>query len=340
MQQVTMGKTGLQVSPLGMGVIAISRVEWQESIDIVRGVRDLGINWFDTAQAYGDTELRLGEALRDVRDEVIIVSKSGASTPDKLAAQFDDRLKRLGTDHLDVFLFHNISAVEDDSFFSPGGLLEVAEDAVRAGKVRFLGFSAHRVGRAIKALGVPSFSVAMVPINFISREFVDGEFMTLARERNVAVLGMKPMGGGRIEDPELCLKFLKTYPDVIPCIGVASVAEMAENVRYWERSGPLTPADHAEMARLRDELGSRFCRGCMYCMPCPEGISIWPVTFTKVFLRQFPRDRMIGWYQEKMDRARGCTECRECVEKCPYDLEIPEMLKENIAFYEEFVLSG
>lgn len=336
MNKVTMGKTGLQVSPLGMGVVPISRLAWNESIDVIRGVIDLGINWFDTARSYGETELRLGEALRGKREEVIIISKSLAETPEELKTHIDEILERLKTDYLDVFLFHMGKAVEAESFFAPGGLLEIAEDAVKAGKIRFLGFSAHSVGLAVKALDVESFSVAMVPANFISREFIDGDSRVKAQDKGVAVLAMKPFGGGRIENPKLCLKFLKTYPGVFPCTGIEKVSEMAENIKTWDECGPLTPQDFAEMEKLRNLLGDRFCRGCGYCMPCPQEIRIWPVTFAKVYARQVPRDFYLSWYRDMIDHAKTCVECRECEEKCPFHLSIPEMLKENVAFFEEF----
>ena len=336
MNRVTMGKTGLRVSPLGMGVIPITRGTWNESIDVIRGVLDLGINWFDTARAYGDTELRLGEALRGKRDEVIIISKSFTETPEELKTHIDEILVRLETDYLDVFLFHGGNAVEAESFFAPGGLLEIAEDAVKAGKIRFLGFSAHSVDLAVKALDVESFSVAMVPANFVSREFLDGDFLVKAQDKGVAVLAMKPFGGGRIENPKLCLKFLKTYPGVFPCTGIEKVSEMAENIRTWEESGPLIPQDLAEMERLRDLLGDRFCRGCGYCMPCPQEIRIYPVTYAKVNAGLVPRDFFLDWYRDMIENAKECVECRECVEKCPFHLSIPEMLRENVAFFAEF----
>jgi predicted aldo/keto reductase-like oxidoreductase len=336
MDRVTMGKTGLQVSPLGMGVIPISRLEWNESLDVIRGVADLGINWFDTGRTYADTEMRLGEALQGKRNEVIIISKSMADTPEVLAAHIAETLERLKTDYLDVFLFHMGKAIEAQSFLAPGGLLEVAEDAVRAGKIRFLGFSAHSGALAMKALDVGSFSVAMVPANIVSREFIDGDFLARAQDKGVAVLAMKPFGGGRIEDPRLCLRFLRTYPGVLPCIGIEKVSEMAENIKTWDEGGPLNPQDSAEMERLRDLLGDRFCRGCEYCMPCPQGIQIYPVTFAQVYASQMPRNFFLGWYGRLMDQARTCVECRECEERCPYHLSIPEMLKESVAFFEEF----
>jgi len=336
MDRVTLGKTGLQVSPLGMGVIPLTRMSWQESLAVVRGVVDLGINWFDTARAYVDTEARLGEALQGVRDEVVIITKSWERDPDLLRASVDESLRNLRTDRIDVFLFHFGSALEDERFLSPGGTLETAQELVRAGKIRFLGFSAHRVERVMLGLDIPALSAVMIPANFISREFLDGQLLGKARQKGVAVLAMKPLGGGRMENPSLCLRFLKTYPDVLPCIGIEKVSEMAENIETWEHGKPLTEEDFAEMERIHGYLGDRFCRQCGYCEPCPQGINISMVAFTKVYVRQFPRDGFIAWYHDAIEGARKCVECRQCVEKCPFQLNIPEMLKDNVAFFDQF----
>ena len=120
-------------------------------------------------------------------------------------------------------------------------------------------------------------------------------------------------------------------------IGIERPEEMAENIAIWEQDAPLTEEDEHELERLRALLGDKFCRGCGYCMPCPQEINIHIVSFLKVLSRQMPRDKVATpGNTEAAERARHCTECRECVEKCPYSLDIPEMLKDNVAYYETF----
>jgi predicted aldo/keto reductase-like oxidoreductase len=306
----------------------------------VRGVFDVGINWFDTARGYADTELRLGEALLGIRDQVAIMTKSPARDPETFRTHIHESLERLQTDYVDVLLFHGGEAVHEDCFFGPGGMLEIAHDAVQAGKVRHLGFSAHRPATALALLDIPAMAVAMVPANFISREYIDGQVMSRARAQGVALLAMKPLGGGRIDNPELCLKFLKTYPDLIPCIGIEQLAEMEQNIRVWEDNAPLTAEDFIEMDRIREMLGDRFCRGCNYCQPCPEGVPISTVAFAGIFAKQFTPDKVVEILSEPVEQARGCVECRECVDRCPYDLDIPEMIKDNIALFEALAQLG
>jgi predicted aldo/keto reductase-like oxidoreductase len=332
-----LGSTGLNVSELGMGAIQITRLDWRDSIRVIHEVMDLGINLIDTARSYLDSELRLGEALRGRREKVILISKSTEPNPEGVRHQIDESLERLQTDYLDVFLFHGGKALMEDSFMAEGGILEAATRAVDAGKIRFLGFSAHHPSIALRGLDIKQLQVAMVPANFISREYIDGPFMSKAHERNVAVLAMKPFGGGRIANAPLCLRFLKNYTGLIPCIGIEHSSEMAENLAVWRSGGTLTREDRGEIEELTGLLGERFCRGCGYCLPCPEGIPIPTVTFLKVFSMQMPQDRVITpKHDQAVEQAKGCSECRKCVENCPYDLDVPQMLKENIQFYERF----
>lgn len=337
MERINFGTTGLQLSQLGMGTIQLSRVEMKRSVTLLREVMDLGVNWFDTAKGYFDSEIKMGKAFKGRRNKVIIISKAGAATSKELETTINERLTRLQTEYLDMFFFHGMGELENANFFSRGGILETAEKAVKEGKVRFLGFSAHRLDLAIKALDVDSFRAAMVPANFITREFIDGEFLAKARKKKIGVLAMKPLGGGRVDNPRVCLKFLKNYPDVFPCIGIERVEEMAENISIWNETGPLTREDKRELQRLKALLGDKFCRGCGYCMPCPEGINIHVVSFLKVLSRQMPCDKVVTRKNtEAVKRAGLCTECRQCVKKCPFNLDIPEMLKENIAYYRAF----
>lgn len=337
MKQIILGKTGIKVSPLGMGTIQITRLDWKESINLIHEVMDMGINLFDTARGYFDSELRLGDAFKSYRDKVVLISKSDAKDSIKLKTNIDETLQRLKTDYLDVFLFHGGEVVNQNDFCSPGGIMQTATDAVKAGKIRHLGFSTHRVDTAMKALTYNELKIAMVPANFMSLEYIDGDFQKEAVKKGVAVIAMKPFGGGRIVNARVCLKFLKNYHNLIPCIGIEKISEMSENIKIWEEKDPLSDEDRNEMARIRMLLGEKYCRGCGYCMPCPEGIQIPSVTFLKVFAKQMPRDKVVNPENFKIvEKAETCSKCGKCIQKCPFDLDIPNMIEENIQFYEEF----
>ena len=341
MEYIDLGKTDLRISPIGMGTIQITRLPWKESIRVVQDVCDLGVNWFDTAQGYLDSELRLGEAFQGMRDRVVIITKSGSKDTKTLTEHVHASLKRLQTDYIDVLFFHGGSAVDEKTFALSGGLLEAAEGFIREGKVRYLGFSAHRPEVALRALDYSKFVVSMVPANYINREYIDSEFMDKARRGKVAVIAMKPVGGGRIQSVGPSIRFLKTYGDLIPCIGIERASEMEENIRCWEDERGFSEEDRAILEDEKALLGDKFCRLCGYCLPCPEDIPIPTVNFLKVFSKQMPRDRVVTPdHADAVEKAANCTECRQCVDKCPYDLEIPDMLRENIEFYKQFAENG
>ncbi len=177
----------------------------------------------------------------------------------------------------------------------------------------------------------------MVPANFISTQYIHGEFMTEARRRGVSVMAMKPFGGGRLSDARLCIKFLKQCPDVIPCVGIENAAEMRENLDHWEDDQELDERDYTKIERIRAELGDRFYRQCGYCQPCPDGIGIMTMNLMEAWAKQLTKEALGAVMSGLVDKARECAECGECVEKCPYDLPIPEMLKDNIAFFENAI---
>ena len=161
--------------------------------------------------------------------------------------------------------------------------------------------------------------------------------MARARRKNVAVIAMKPFGGGRMQSIGPSIRFLKNYQDLIPCIGIEKVSEMRENIRLWQDTGDFSDTDRKILEDEKTLLGDKFCRLCGYCLPCPEGIPIPTVNFLKVFSKQMPRDRVVTpEHKDAAEKAANCTECRQCVERCPYDLEIPDMLRDNIEFYRDF----
>jgi uncharacterized protein len=340
MEMVTLPRTGLALSALGMGTVPIAagRVAEDERVPILRAVYDMGINWFDTARNYGPAEDALGEAFHGMRDRVVIISKSSAMQPEALQAQMHETLRLLRSDYVDVYMFHSAYAVRQECFLTPGGLLDIVTRAREAGKVRFLGFSAHSFELALEALDTAAFDFAMVPANLISTQYIEGAFLDRARARGVTVLAMKPYGGGRIENPRMCLKYLRQFPDVLPCVGIESAAQMAENLRIWdEGQGSLTADDLGEIERIRATLGDRFCRQCGYCLPCPQGVPIIMANLMEVWAKQMSPQVLKQYMSWIVPAARRCIECRECVARCPYDLPIPEMLRESIALFDRTV---
>lgn len=174
----------------------------------------------------------------------------------------------------------------------------------------------------------------MIPLNFITTEYIEKPLLEKFRQNNIGLLAMKPFGGGRLTDIELCFKFLKQYPQVIPVAGIQTVDELKQNLEYVKSKKSLTDADYKKIKEISKELGAKFCRGCGYCMPCEHGIEISDINFIQVYYKQFPTDKFLELgLNKKVELARECTECGKCSEKCPFGLDVPAMIKENINFF-------
>lgn len=336
MRKKRLGRTELWVSELGFGGIPITRLDLNEAVDLIRYCYAQGITFFDTAYLYGDSEPKIGVALNDVRDQVIIATKTLARDPEGVTRQIEKSLQRLRTDYIDLYQVHNISNQETfDAVLGKRGVYEAMVRGKEEGKIRHIGFSAHNVDMAVKVCQTGKFDSVQVPFNFIEKEPAEKLFH-VAREHDMGIIGMKPLGGGLIDRIQLCFGFLQQYEDVIPIPGVASKPEVDENLQYYQATKDLSGQDLAEMEKIRAELGVRFCHRCEYCEPCPEGVQIWRVLLFKAQTKRFPPETAIKISLEPMKTAENCVQCEECKEKCPYGLPIPEMIHESLDYYREF----
>ena len=334
MRKVRLGKTGLMVSRVGMGGIPIQRPPFDEAVKIINRALDLEVNFIDTALGYGDSEERIGKAITDRRDEVILATKGGR------LKHIERSLKRLNTDYIDLWQFHNIASLEElKQVLGSGGGMEGAKEALRAGKIGHIGFSSHNLEVAKKAVTSGQFETVQFPLNFIAREAAD-ELVGLARDNDVGFIGMKPFAGGNITDARLAIGYVLQHENVVPDPGIERVEEIEEIVGLVDEGIELTDDDWARMDAARDELGSRFCRQCMYCMPCLNGVEIWLLMYMENLFRLWPRERVIQVFGDDAETALNCIQCGECEKKCPYNLPIRELIQENYAFYKREVRQG
>jgi predicted aldo/keto reductase-like oxidoreductase len=330
-----LGRTGLEVSRVGIGGIPLQRPPEAQAIQIVRRALELGINLIDTAAGYGDSEERIGKALVGRREQAIVATKSGRLSKAEATAELERSLKRLRTDVIDIWQLHNISdAVKYAQAIGPGGSLEAAREALQAGKIRHIGISSHNLDIAIEAVKSGLFETIQFPFNYVTREPED-ELIPLAKEHDVGFIGMKPFAGGMLEDATLSIKYVLQFDSVVPDPGIQKVEEIEEIVAIVESGGwELTPQERQQIEARRAELGMQFCRQCGYCQPCPEGVQISMVMITQGMWKLWPREIFYDWMGRVIDGARNCVQCGECEEKCPYQLPIREMITESIAFYE------
>lgn len=336
MEYKILGKTGLKVSSLAFGALQFARIDRKDAINLVHSAIDYGINLIDTAHMYPCSEEILGEALNGIRNSIYIITKSISRNKEEFLNDFNTSLKRLNTDYIDIFMFHSISKKEEFKTLKDEGIIDVLIKEKQKGKVRFIGFSCHNPEVIDNFYELDDFSVLMVPLNFMTDEYVRSPYYEKFEKFNTGLLAMKPFGGGRLTDIELCFKFLRQYPKFIPVAGMQNLKELKENIKYIEQKDLLNDHDKVKIKKITQELGTKFCRQCGYCMPCPNNIKITDVNFIKVYYKQMPVDKFNAMgLDEIVEVAKTCTECGECSEKCPFNLDVPSIIKENIKFYED-----
>lgn len=335
MQTLRLGRTELVASRVGFGGIPIQRCSEDGAIEVVRRCLDLGITFYDTANGYSTSEERIGKALSGRRSDVVIATKSAARDKETACEHLELSLKRLNTDYLDLWQLHNVSSPEAyQRVLAPGGAMEAAKEALKVGKIRHIGISSHSMEIGLQAVASDHFETIQFPFNFVTDETKE-ELIPLAQKHDVGFIAMKPFAGGMLGDATLAMKFLLQYPTVLPDPGVEQVSQIEEIVDIVNGSWELSPQERREIERIRSEVGTRFCRRCGYCQPCPQGVQIPLLMNFESFLKRFPVERIVeGWVAEAMESGRECIQCGQCEERCPYELTIREILAENLEAYD------
>lgn len=337
MPKVTLGKTGITVEKNAMGCLPIQRATKQEAIYLLRKAVDNGVEFFDTARAYSDSEEKIGCALHDIRDRFWLATKTHAKTGDELREHLDTSLRTLQTDYVDLYQFHNTTRCirPDDG----SGLYEAALEAKQQGKIRHIGITSHRLEVAKEAVESGLYETVQYPFSYLSGER-DIELVNLCREANVGFIAMKGLSGGLLNNSAAAYAWFAQFDNVLPIWGIQRESELDEFLSYIKNPPALTPELQAVVQADREQLQGEFCRGCGYCMPCPVGIEINNCVRMSLMLRRAPT---AAWTneegQERMNKIKDCLNCGRCKSRCPYGLDIPRMLREN---YQDFleVLAG
>ena len=335
MEKIRFGKTGLMVSKVAFGGIPIMRLNMNDASTLVRQAIDLGVNFIDTANGYTDSEEKIGMAIKDIkREDIVIASKSGANDKKTFNEHLDLSLKRLGVDYIDIYQLHNGgSAPKKDIVFKEGGPMEALEEAVKAGKVRYAAFSAHSIPIAMDMMKSGRFAAVQLPFNYIDDAAAESA-VPLAKELDIGFIAMKPMGGGLLDDAGLAFRYLAQFSHIVPDPGIETLDEIKEIINIFNSKEAFSDKDKAEVESQKKEFGAFWCHRCDYCSPCPQGIGISGVLCAKSAVKRMPVERAKDFLSASMEKARGCTECRSCVEKCPYDLDIPSLIKERLQYWD------
>ena len=311
MEYLTLGKTGLKVSRVGLGGIPIQRVDAEAARKLLDAVEAAGINFIDSARGYSVSEELIGQAIEGRRDKFILATKTMSRDREGMARDIETSLKNYRTDYIDLYQVHNPSLRQLEQICAPGGALEALTEAREAGKIGHIGLTAHSPEVFERALELDWVETVMFPYNIVETQAA--ELMERARKQNVGFINMKSLSGGAIEDARLAIRFAAANPNVTVVLpGMYSPEEVAE--------------------KLRRELGASFCRRCGYCAPCTVGIDI-PNNF--VFHGYLSRYGLADWARSRYGalaaHASDCVGCGACEERCPYQLPIREMLKKVAA---------
>lgn len=339
MRQVTLGKTGITTAQNAFGALPLQRADMDTAVEILRAAYEGGMNFFDTARAYSDSEEKIGRAFGDmgIRDKIFIATKTMAKTPDEFWSQLETSLRLLKTDYVDIYQLHCA-----DRCYAPGdgtGMYECMLEAKKQGKIRHIGITAHKIEVAFEIANSGLYETLQYPFSYLSSDR-EIELVNLCREKNVGFIAMKGMSGGLITRSDAAMAFMSGFDNVLPIWGVQKMSELEEWLGYMENTPEMTDGIREFIEREKKELSGEFCRGCGYCMPCPAGILINNCARMALMLRRAPSEAWLtDAMQAEMKKIENCLNCGQCAAKCPYELDTPALLKKNYEDYQE-VLAG
>lgn len=337
MTQVTLGSTGITVEKNGFGALPIQRVDDNTAVKLLQKAYDGGINFYDTARLYTDSEHKIGKALKDVRDKIIIASKSASITADKMISDLETSLRELKTDYIDIYQFHN-----PDFCPKPGdesGLYDAALEAKKQGKIRHIGITNHRLKIAKEAIESGLYETMQFPFCYLTTE-KELEILEMARKHNMGFIGMKSLSGGLITNSRAAYAFSSQFDNLVPIWGIQRESELDEFLSYVKNPPAMDDEIKKFIEREKAELQGNFCRGCGYCLPCPANIEIFNCARMTQLIRRSPSEKwLLPANQDKMMKIKDCINCGHCKNHCPYGLDTPNLLKKNLEDYEN-ILSG
>ena len=372
MQFRNFGTLDWKVSALGFGAMRLpttdgdprgSAVDQPAAVRMICRAIDGGVNYVDTAYFYhgGNSERAVGQALQDgYREKVKLATKSPIWLLND-EADFDKRLaeqlQRLQTDHVDFYLLHGLNKKTWQNVVLKYNLLERSEQAIRDGRIRYLGFSFHDDFDTFTEIlnGYDRWTFCQIQYNYMDVDNQAGVAgLKLAAEKGLAVIVMEPLLGGRLTNPpaaireiydrstikrspaDWALQWIWDQPEVSTVLsGMSSLEQVDANLDSASRSRlhSFRPADREIIEQLRRKYLERTpipCTKCGYCMPCPNGVNI-PRNlelFNEAHLHEdIPGSRYIyKTFFPKPEHADECTTCKVCEELCPQKIPISDWL--------------
>ena len=334
MKTITLGQTGITTPQNAFGALPVQRVNMETAVKILRRAYEGGMTFFDTARVYTDSEEKLGAAFDGMRDKIYIASKTMAKTPEKFWEDLNTTLNNLRTDYLDIYQFHCVGQC-----YAPGdgtGMYEAMLEAKAQGKIRHIGITAHKIGVAEEIVKSGLYETLQFPFSYLATDR-DIALVKSCEEAGMGFIAMKGLSGGLLTNSDACMAFMSQY-NVLPIWGVQKMSELEEWLRFFEKEPEMTDEIRDFIENDRKELLGDFCRGCGYCAPCTVGIVINQCARMSQMIR---RSTSAAWlsetWQAEMKKIEDCVDCGICKTRCPYELDIPTLLRKNYEDYKGIV---
>jgi predicted aldo/keto reductase-like oxidoreductase len=361
MQKRKLGKTGEEVSILGIGGFHLVEISTQDVVNILNRYLDEGGNYIETAPMYGkgESEIKVGKAIKNRREECLLTSKCHLREKERAKELLDESLTLLQTDHLDFWFMHVVNTDEDwANVSSPQGILRTAEEARKEGKIKYIGISGHRPEVLVKAVKQYPFDAVMAVINYYDRfnfPLIEDELIPLAQNRGTGIVVMKALADGFLwRSVENAFRYALSLPVSMVVAGINTMEMLEKDLKIVNSFVPMSEEEKEILFRDASELGNYVCRLCGKCLPCPQGIDILKIFNLEGYydrqmfsgkIESAPdyalRERFRFWlgnedlarerYEKLKVKATACTKCGECEPRCPY--HIPIMRKLKIADY-------
>lgn len=334
MKTVRLGKTGIVTPQNAFGALPVQRVDMETAVRLLRKAYDNGMTFFDTARAYSDSEVKLGEAFKGLREKIFIASKTMAVTPEGFRKDLETTLGNLQTDYVDIYQFHCVKQC-----YRPGdgtGMYEAMVQAKNEGRIRHIGITAHKIGIAEEIVESGLYETLQFPFSYLASDR-DIQLVEACRKADMGFIAMKGLSGGLLTNSEACMAFMSQY-EVLPIWGIQRDSELDEWLSFFDRDVVMTDELRTFIENDRKELLGDFCRGCGYCTPCTVGIEINNCARMSQLIRRSPSAGFLSpEWQQRMLKIEECVDCGLCRTRCPYELDIPTLLRKNLADYKDIV---
>ena len=332
MEYRILGRTNLKISAIGLGGIPIQRASFDEAVRLIKNIHQYGVNFVDTGIVYTDSEAKIGSAIKGVRQEWILASKSPAISYSQMKKDIEQSLKNLDVDYIDLYQIHHLKNDEMlKKSLTEDGCMRVLKEAQKEGKIGFIGVSGHNNETLLAAAKTGLFDTILLSFNYREQEALK-ELIPYCKENNIGVMVMKPLAGGTIKNASSAIKFCLSVPGISTVLpGMHTDVEVEEDLVKVLENPVFAPEDE-EKLKAETPIEAPFCRACGYCITmdggCPAGINITLLLRLEGYFQKYgPLDWILNTYKNQKVGPVVCIFCGHCEKVCPFGLFVPRILR-------------